>query len=60
MLQIIYPIAGRNPIQKNYNNMGTPQQGPENEYSIYGPKGFVQLGNWVCEEIKMRYDFTQV
>jgi len=58
--KIIYPIAGRNPIQKNYNNMGTPQQGPENEYSIYGPKGFVQLGNWVCEEIKMRYDFTQV
>ena len=54
------PVAGGNPIVKNFRNEGTPQQGAEPAHSSYGRTGFVEIGNWVCEEIKMRYDFMQV
>lgn len=56
----VMPVAGGNPIVKNFRNEGTPQQGAEPAHSSYGRTGFVEIGNWVCEEIKMRYDFMQV
>jgi len=51
---------GGNPIDKTSFGLGKPQQGAEPITSLYGRAGFVETGKWVCEEIKMRYDFTQV
>jgi hypothetical protein len=63
------PVAGGNPldlVQMGTQKRGVPQQGWEPTSSIHGSHenppdpGWVAKGNWVCEEIKMRYDFLKV
>jgi len=67
----LMPIMGRNPIPKdgttgsgrsaNYErNFGAPQQGWEDKLSRYLGEGYVENNKWVCEEIKVRYDYVQM
>ena len=47
------PIAGGNPVEP-----GTKQQYAQ--FDDPSSEGFVKDGNWVCEEMKLRYDFQSI
>jgi len=57
---IISPIPGRNPVKKSVTNQGLPAQAWEPWGSTFGDKAsYIETNKWVCEEIRMRYDFMQ-